>query len=48
MRSVERQRATYFVLLVGVMGLFTDFTYEGSRSIVRQYLGLLGASAFVL
>jgi predicted MFS family arabinose efflux permease len=34
-----------FVLLVGVMSFFADFTYEGSRSIIGQYLGLLGAGA---
>jgi hypothetical protein len=34
--------ATRFVLMVGVMSLFADFTYEASRSIVGPYLGLLG------
>jgi MFS family permease len=34
-----------FVLLVGVMSLFADMTYEGSRSITGPYLALLGASA---
>jgi MFS family permease len=33
------------VLLVGVMSFFADFTYEGSRSIIGPYLGLLGAGA---
>jgi MFS family permease len=36
------------VLLVGVMSLFADFTYEGSRSIVGQYLGTLGAGALAV
>jgi Major Facilitator Superfamily len=40
--------ALKFVLMVGVMSLFADLTYEGSRSIVGPYLGLLGASAFVI
>ncbi len=48
MRSVVRQRANRFVVLVGIMSLFADFTYEGSRSIVGQYLGLLGASALAI
>jgi hypothetical protein len=31
--------------LLGVVSLFADMTYEGGRSLVGQYLGLLGASA---
>ncbi len=34
--------------MIGVISLFADFTYEGSRSIIGQYLGLLGAGAFVI
>ena len=37
--------ALKFVLMVGIMSFFADFTYEGSRSITGPYLGLLGASA---
>jgi predicted MFS family arabinose efflux permease len=37
--------ALKFVLLVGVMSFFADFTYEGSRSIIGPYLALLGAGA---
>src|SRR6266571_999401 len=37
--------ALKFVLLVGTMSFFADFTYEGSRSIIGPYLGLLGAGA---
>ena len=40
--------ALRFVLLVGVMSFFADFTYEGSRSIIGQYLGLLGAGALAI
>jgi MFS family permease len=40
--------ALKFVLMVGVMSLFADLTYEGSRSIVGPYLGLLGAGAFAI
>jgi MFS family permease len=40
--------ALKFVLMVGVMSFFADFTYEGSRSITGPYLGLLGASAFTV
>lgn len=40
--------AMKFVLMVGVMSFFADFTYEGSRSIIGQYLGLLGAGALAI
>jgi predicted MFS family arabinose efflux permease len=40
--------ALKFVLLVGAMSFFADFTYEGSRSIIGPYLGLLGAGAAVI
>jgi MFS family permease len=34
-----------FVLLLGVVSLFADMTYEAARSIVGPYLAVLGASA---
>jgi MFS family permease len=37
-----------FVVTVGIMSFFADFTYEGSRSITGPYLGLLGAGAFAI
>jgi predicted MFS family arabinose efflux permease len=40
--------AMKFVLMVGVMSFFADFTYEGSRSIIGPYLGLLGAGALAI
>ncbi|HUL25563.1 MAG TPA: hypothetical protein VLW44_07305, partial [Streptosporangiaceae bacterium] len=40
--------ALRFVLLIGVMSFFADFTYEGSRSIIGPYLGLLGAGALAI
>jgi MFS family permease len=43
--GVERRRALRFVLLIGVVSLFADLTYEGSRSITGPYLAVLGASA---
>jgi Major Facilitator Superfamily len=46
--ATKKKAALKFVLMVGVMSLFADLTYEGSRSIVGPYLGLLGASAFVI
>lgn len=40
--------AMRFVLLIGVLSLFADFTYEGSRSILGPYLASLQASATVV
>jgi MFS family permease len=40
-----KSRALKFVLLIGAMSFFADFTYEGSRSIIGPYLAVLGASA---
>ena len=50
-RSPDRARGSHalrFVVIVGVMSFFADFTYEGSRSIVGPYLGLLGAGALAI
>ncbi len=41
-------KALTFVVMVGIMSFFADFTYEGSRSITGPYLGLLGAGAFTV
>ena len=40
--------ALTFVLLIGIVNLFADFTYEGGRSIMGPFLGTLGASATVV
>lgn len=40
--------ALKFVILVGVMSFFADFTHEGSRSILGPFLSTLGASAFAV
>ncbi len=37
-----------FVLMIGIVSLFADFTYEGSRSITGPYLAHLGASGFAV
>jgi MFS family permease len=44
----EKQAALKFVLLIGVLSFFADFTYEASRSILGPYLQLLQASAAVV
>jgi MFS family permease len=40
--------ALAFVILLGVVSLFADMTYEGARSITGPYLAVLGASATVV
>jgi len=37
-----------FIILVGVVSLFSDMTYEGARSITGPFLGMLNASATVV
>jgi MFS family permease len=37
-----------FVLLIGILSFFADFTYEGSRSILGPYLASLQASGAVV
>lgn len=44
----KRSKALRFVVLVGMMSFFADFTYEGSRSVIGQYLGILGAGALAI
>jgi MFS family permease len=46
--SAKASPALKFVLMVGVMSFFADFTYEGSRSVIGPYLGLLGAGGFAI
>ncbi len=40
--------AIFFLVLTGVVSLFADMNYEGGRSVVGQYLQLLGTSALAL
>jgi MFS family permease len=37
-----------FIILVGVVSLFSDMTYEGARSITGPFLGTLNASATIV
>ncbi len=41
----KERTAFRFVLLIGILSFFADFTYEGSRSILGPYLAVLGAGA---
>ena len=38
----------YFIILLGIVSLFGDVTYEGARSVTGPYLATLGASAGVV
>lgn len=46
--QVAMNKATRFVILMGIVSMFADMTYEGARSITGPYLGTLGASAAVV
>lgn len=43
--SVSKETALKFVLLLGVVSLLADMTYEGARSVTGPYLAVLGATA---
>jgi len=42
------RRAMHFVLLVGVLSFFADFTYESARSVLGPWLATMGASATII
>src|SRR5881628_65569 len=43
--ALTAANAFRFVLVLGMVNLFADVTYEGASSINGQFLGMLGASA---
>ncbi|MFH0823997.1 MAG: MFS transporter [Pseudomonadota bacterium] len=42
--DISGSTATKFVVLIGVVSLFSDLTYEGARSVTGPFLATLGAS----
>jgi MFS family permease len=46
--ELPRHGAIRFIVLLGVVDLFADMTYEGARSVTGPYLGVLGASAAIV
>ncbi|MGI6285573.1 MFS transporter [Neomoorella humiferrea] len=42
------QKAFKFIILLGIVSLFSDMTYEGARSITGPFLAVLGASGAVV
>jgi MFS family permease len=47
-KDLTKAAAWQFIILVGVVSLFSDMTYEGARSISGPFLGSLQASAFTV
>jgi hypothetical protein len=48
-RKLSVKKAAFsFVLLMGIVSLFSDMTHEGAASIIGAYLSLAGASAAVI
>ena len=45
---MRNRTAFRFVLIIGIVNLFADLTYEGGRGIVGPFLGSLGASAAIV
>lgn len=46
--TVNRNNAVKFVVLLGIVSLFADMTYEGARSVTGPFLGTLGASGAIV
>ena len=44
----HKRTALRFVLLIGVLSFFADFTYEDSRTILGPYLATLQASGAIV
>jgi len=46
--DISKNSAIKFVILLGIVSLFADMTYEAARSITGPYLSILGASALTV
>jgi MFS family permease len=47
-KDISAATAWKFIILVGVISLFSDMTHEGARTITGPFLGLLGAGAIIV
>lgn len=47
-KDLSKQQSMKFIILLGIVSLFADMTYEGARSITGPYLATFGASAAVV
>jgi len=45
---MKSRSALQFVVIIGIVNFFADFTYEGARGIVGPFLGSLGATAAMI
>ena len=45
---MSTRRAMQFIIIFGLVSLFSDMTYEGARAIQGAFLQTLGASAFMV
>lgn len=43
-----RRRALRFIVMIGILSFFADFTYEGSRSIIGPYMATLQATGTII
>ena len=48
LEDIINNNALKFIILLGIVSLLADMTYEGARSITGPYLAILGASAVVV
>ncbi|HEV8721415.1 MAG TPA: MFS transporter [Candidatus Binatia bacterium] len=44
----NRKAALKFVVLIGVVSFFADFTYEGARSVTGPFMAVLGANGTIV
>ena len=44
----SKRAALRFVVLIGVVSFFADFTYEGARSVTGPFLAMLGANGLIV
>ncbi len=47
-QPAERRALMLFVIRLGLVSLFADFTYEGGRGIMGSYLAMLGATPLLV
>jgi MFS family permease len=44
----KKNLAFQFIVLLGIVSLFGDITYEGARSVIGPYLAILGANSVIV
>jgi MFS family permease len=46
--SIQHSAALKFIVIIGIVSLFSDLTYEGARSVTGPFLAQLGASGTIV